>query len=94
MTMTYRRAVIPALVGGVLLTALLRYAGASVHALELPGADGVLGGQTAVGLQQWLAPWAYDPPASLQYGDRYRVFSQCIGLQDSVEKGVIRAVRP
>lgn len=72
MTMTYRRAVIPALVGGVLLTALLWWAGASAHALELPGADGVLGGQTAVGLQQWLTPWAYDPPASLQYGDRYR----------------------
>ncbi|MGW1610092.1 hypothetical protein ACWCQZ_11950 [Streptomyces sp. NPDC002285] len=70
--MTYRRAVIPALVGGVLLAALLWWAGASAHALDLPGADGVLGGQTAAGLEQWLTPWSYDPPASLQPGDRYR----------------------
>ncbi|MFF5482001.1 hypothetical protein ACFY5C_32415 [Streptomyces sp. NPDC012935] len=66
--MTYRRAVIPALAGAVLLTALLWWAGASVRALDLPGADGVLGGQTAAGLEQWLTPWSYDPPASAQFG--------------------------
>ncbi|GAB7028984.1 hypothetical protein [Streptomyces platensis] len=41
--MTYRRAAIPALAGGLVLTALLWWAGASAHALHLPGATGMMG---------------------------------------------------
>ncbi|WP_329492769.1 hypothetical protein [Kitasatospora herbaricolor] len=66
--MTYRRAAIPALVGGLLLTALLWWAGASTQALHLPGSSGVFGGQSAVDLDRWLAPWSYDPPAGVQLG--------------------------
>ncbi|MGA5564739.1 hypothetical protein ACPCUV_26725 [Streptomyces platensis] len=66
--MTYRRAAMPALAGGLLLTALLWWAGASAHALHLPGATGMLNGQAAAELQHWLAPWSYDPPASAQFG--------------------------
>ncbi|MGW7491313.1 hypothetical protein [Streptomyces sp. NPDC054786] len=66
--MTYRRAVIPALAGGLLLTALLWWAGASAHALHLPGATGMLDGQAAAELERWLTPWSYDPPASVQFG--------------------------
>ncbi|MER5687477.1 hypothetical protein [Streptomyces sp. NPDC002205] len=63
--MTYRRAAIPALIGGLLLTALLWWAGASAQALHLPGTTGVIGGQTAAELERWLTPWSYDPPASV-----------------------------
>lgn len=66
--MTYRRAVIPALAGALLLTALLWWAGASAHALRLPGATAMLDGQSAAELARWLTPWSYDPPASLQSG--------------------------
>ncbi|WP_435603567.1 hypothetical protein [Streptomyces sp. bgisy130] len=66
--MTYRRAVLPAIAGGLLFTALLWWAGASAHALHLPGATGMLDGQAAAELERWLAPWSYDPPASLQLG--------------------------
>ncbi|MFD6278864.1 hypothetical protein ACFWFI_25355 [Streptomyces sp. NPDC060209] len=66
--MTYRRAAIPALVGGVLLTALLWWAGASVNALRLPGTSDALGGRTAADLQYWLTPWSYDPPDSVRFG--------------------------
>ncbi|MEV5122035.1 hypothetical protein AB0K49_04375 [Streptomyces decoyicus] len=66
--MTYRRAVIPALAGALLLTALLYWAGASAHALHLPGATAMLDGQSAVELARWLTPWSYDPPAWLQSG--------------------------
>lgn len=66
--MTYRRAAIPALVGGLLLTALLWWAGASTQALRLPGSSGVFGGQGAVDLDRWLAPWSYDPPPGVQLG--------------------------
>ncbi|MER6719473.1 hypothetical protein [Streptomyces halstedii] len=66
--MTYRRAVIPALVGGVLLTALLWWAGASVDALHLQGATDALGGRMVADLQYWLSPWAYDPPEALRLG--------------------------
>ncbi|MER8046666.1 hypothetical protein [Streptomyces sp. NPDC094032] len=66
--MTYRRAAIPALLGGILLTALLWWAGASTDALRLPGSGSVLGGRTAAELERWLAPWAYDPPAVLLLG--------------------------
>ncbi|MFE1173832.1 hypothetical protein [Streptomyces sp. NPDC058773] len=66
--MAYRRAVLPALAGGLLLTALLWWAGESAHALHLPGAPGPLDGQTAVELEHWLTPWSYDPPASVQFG--------------------------
>ncbi|MEU0399591.1 hypothetical protein ABZ318_04975 [Streptomyces sp. NPDC006197] len=66
--MTYRRAVIPALVGGLLLTALLWWAGASADALHLPGSGGTLGAEPVAELQRWLAPWSYDPPAFLDSG--------------------------
>ncbi|MEU0677037.1 hypothetical protein ABZ330_29880 [Streptomyces sp. NPDC006172] len=59
--MTYRRAVIPALVGGVLMTLLLWWAGASAQALQLRGASGVFRIESAVELRRWLAPWSYDP---------------------------------
>ncbi|MGW9174439.1 hypothetical protein [Streptomyces decoyicus] len=66
--MTYRRAVIPALAGALLLTALLYWAGASAHALHLPGAAAMLDGQSALELARWLTPWSYDAPAWLQSG--------------------------
>ncbi|MEV7278852.1 hypothetical protein [Streptomyces sp. NPDC093111] len=66
--MTYRRAVIPALLGGLLLTALLWWAGATADALHLPGSGSVLGARTAAELERWLGPWAYDPPTALPLG--------------------------
>ncbi|WP_327699791.1 hypothetical protein [Streptomyces sp. NBC_00459] len=66
--MAYGRAAIPALIGGVLLTALLWWAGASAQALDLPGTADVIGGRAAADLQQWLTPWSYDPPASVRFG--------------------------
>ncbi|MFD5393105.1 hypothetical protein ACFWJW_02425 [Streptomyces sp. NPDC127097] len=66
--MTYRRAGLPALAGGLLLTALLWWAGASAHALHLPGATGMLDGQGVAELERWLIPWSYDPPASARFG--------------------------
>ncbi|MFJ1806895.1 MULTISPECIES: hypothetical protein [unclassified Streptomyces] len=66
--MAYGRAAIPALIGGVLLTALLWWAGASAQALHLPGTADVIGGRAAADLQQWLAPWSYDPPTSVLFG--------------------------
>ncbi|MFB7528384.1 hypothetical protein ACFC0C_09045 [Streptomyces sp. NPDC056178] len=66
--MTYRRAAIPALAGGLLLTALLWWAGASVNALHLPGTADVIGGRAAADLEYWLTPWSYDPPASVRLG--------------------------
>ncbi|MFD9500478.1 hypothetical protein [Streptomyces sp. NPDC060035] len=66
--MTYRRAAIPALAGGLLLTALLWWAGASVNALHLAGTSEVLGGRAAAELQYWLTPWSYDPPDSVRFG--------------------------
>lgn len=66
--MTYRRALIPALAGGLLLTVLLWWAGASAQAVRLPGTSGALGGEAAAELERWLAPWSYDPPISIQAG--------------------------
>ncbi|MFF5388327.1 hypothetical protein ACFY5H_08115 [Streptomyces sp. NPDC013012] len=66
--MTYRRAAIPALIGGLILAALLWWAGASTHALHLPGTGGTLGSGTAAELERWLAPWAYDPPTAFRLG--------------------------
>ncbi|MEU2281505.1 hypothetical protein ABZ614_05940 [Streptomyces sp. NPDC013178] len=63
--MTYRRAVIPALVGGLLITLLLWWAGASVQALQLRGTTSVFDVQSAGELRRWLAPWSYDPPMAL-----------------------------
>lgn len=67
--MTYRRAAIPALAGGLLLTALLWWAGASAAALHLPGSSRVLGIGTAGELEHWLAPWSYDPAGANGAGD-------------------------
>ncbi|MFJ7272805.1 hypothetical protein ACIQV3_40345 [Streptomyces sp. NPDC099050] len=67
--MTYRRAAIPALVGGLFLAALLWWAGASAAALHLPGSSRVLGTGTARELEHWLAPWSYDPPGADGAGD-------------------------
>lgn len=61
--MTYRRAVIPALVGSVVLTLLLWWAGASTQALQLRGTTSVFSVESATELRRWLAPWSYDPPA-------------------------------
>ncbi|MDF3143046.1 MULTISPECIES: hypothetical protein [unclassified Streptomyces] len=63
--MTYRRAVIPALVGGLLFTLLLWWAGASEQALQLRGTTSVFDAQSASELRRWLAPWSYDPPMEL-----------------------------
>ncbi|MEU9311958.1 hypothetical protein [Streptomyces sp. NPDC048256] len=60
--MTYRRAVIPALVGGLLITLLLWWAGASEQALQLRGTSSVFDVQSVTELRRWLAPWSYDPP--------------------------------
>ena len=66
--MTYLRAAVPALLGGLILTALLWWAGASVNALRLPGAGDALGGRMTAELQTWLTPWSYDPPDSVRFG--------------------------
>ncbi|MER5915438.1 hypothetical protein ABT124_34635 [Streptomyces sp. NPDC001982] len=66
--MTYRHAAIPALIGGLLLTALVWWAGASAQALHLPGTTEVIGGRAAAEIEQWLTPWSYDPPAPGQFG--------------------------
>ncbi|WP_320776537.1 hypothetical protein [Streptomyces sp. CRN 30] len=65
--MTYRRAVLPAVTGGLLVTLLLWWAGASAQALTLPGAVDTLGGRIVADLQYWLLPWSYDPPASMRF---------------------------
>ncbi|GHE50510.1 hypothetical protein [Streptomyces cellulosae] len=59
--MEYRHAAIPAVAGGLMLTLLLWWAGASADALDLDGATGALGIETANALRSWLNPWAYDP---------------------------------
>ncbi|MEV0180238.1 hypothetical protein AB0I54_13185 [Streptomyces sp. NPDC050625] len=63
--MAYRRALIPALVGGLLITLLLWWAGASDLALQLRGSTRVFDVQSASELRRWLAPWSYDPPMTL-----------------------------
>ncbi|MFI6941234.1 hypothetical protein ACIBI4_18315 [Streptomyces sp. NPDC050418] len=76
--MTYRRAVVPALTGGLVLAALLWWAGASAQALHLPGGTELFGPRGMARLQEWLAPWAYEVPERIgQYGatsdaERYR----------------------
>lgn len=67
--MAYRRAAIPALVGGVLITLLLWWAGASAHALQLQGATRALGIESVQELRRWLAPWAYDQSVLIAPGD-------------------------
>ncbi|MEU6774983.1 hypothetical protein [Streptomyces sp. NPDC046759] len=66
--MTFRRAAIPALVGSLLMTLLLWWAGASTAALQLRGTTQVFDVQSATALRLWLAPWSYDPPAA-QFSD-------------------------
>lgn len=51
-----------------MLTALLWWAGASAHALHLPGASNMMGAPATAELDHWLAPWSYDPPSSAQFG--------------------------
>ncbi|WP_333777589.1 hypothetical protein [Streptomyces sp. IBSBF 3136] len=63
--MSYRRALIPAAVGSVLITLLLWWAGASDQALQLRGTSRVFDVQSAAELRRWLTPWSYDPPAVL-----------------------------
>ncbi|MFF1302358.1 hypothetical protein [Streptomyces sp. NPDC058307] len=63
--MAYRRAVIPALVGGLLITLLLWWAGASVQALQLRGSTSVLDVDSVNELRRWLTPWSYDSSAVL-----------------------------
>ncbi|NEA98858.1 hypothetical protein [Streptomyces sp. SID13726] len=62
--MTYRRAVIPALVGGLLITLLLWWAGASAQALQLRGSTSVFDIDSVNELRRWLTPWAYDSPTA------------------------------
>ncbi|MEU2993867.1 hypothetical protein ABZ772_26760 [Streptomyces griseoincarnatus] len=59
--MEYRHAAIPAVAGGLMLTLLLWWAGASADALDLDGATGALGIETVNALRSWLNPWAYAP---------------------------------
>ncbi|MCX5206337.1 hypothetical protein OG897_33640 [Streptomyces sp. NBC_00237] len=66
--MTFRRALVPGLLGGLLLAGLLWWAGASTRALGLPGAGQFFGPEGATQLRGWLAPWSYGPPSSAQYG--------------------------
>jgi hypothetical protein len=67
--MTYRRAVIPALVGGLLITLLLWWAGASAQALQLRGSTSVFDVDSVNELRRWLTPWSYDSSAALSsYG--------------------------
>ncbi|MFF5028716.1 hypothetical protein ACWERI_36510 [Streptomyces collinus] len=61
--MSYRRALIPAVVGSLLLTVFLWWAGASDLALQLRGTTRVFDPQSAGELRRWLTPWSYDPPA-------------------------------
>ncbi|MER5197383.1 hypothetical protein ACWD3J_28705 [Streptomyces sp. NPDC002755] len=61
--MRYRHAVIPALAGGLLITLLLWWAGASEQALQLPGTTGVFDIDSVNELRRWLAPWSYDIPS-------------------------------
>ncbi|WP_329125045.1 hypothetical protein [Streptomyces sp. NBC_01465] len=67
--MTYRRALIPGALGGLLLAGLLLWAGASSHALSLPGTARVFGPEGTTQLRGWLAPWSYGLPSSEQYGN-------------------------
>ncbi|MFC7883623.1 hypothetical protein ACFUVV_17350 [Streptomyces sp. NPDC057376] len=66
--MEWRRAAIPAVVGGLLLTAMLWWAGSSAQALHLRGTADALGGRVVADLERWLLPWSYDPPASVRFG--------------------------
>ncbi|MCL8010242.1 hypothetical protein [Streptomyces sp. AS02] len=86
--MTYRRAAIPALVGALLMTLLLWWAGSSAQALQLRGTTSVFDIDSANELWRWLAPWSYDPATALQsdgtsgvgggtqYADLYRTAMQ------------------
>ncbi|MYT31334.1 MULTISPECIES: hypothetical protein [unclassified Streptomyces] len=67
--MTYRRAAIPVLVGGLLLLALVWWAGASAPALDLPGTTNVISSPAVGELTRWLTPWSYDVPVSAQLGN-------------------------
>ncbi|MGX1372107.1 hypothetical protein RKD19_007466 [Streptomyces canus] len=58
--MAYRRAVIPALVGALVITLLLWWAGASAQALQLRGSTGVFDVDSVNELRRWLGPWSYD----------------------------------
>ncbi|MFJ8015812.1 hypothetical protein [Streptomyces sp. NPDC096339] len=66
--MTYRRAAIPALTGGLLITALLWWAGASAQALRLQGTNSLFGIEGTLELGRWLFPWSYEPSAALGSG--------------------------
>ncbi|MET7729964.1 hypothetical protein ABZT02_01185 [Streptomyces sp. NPDC005402] len=66
--MTYRRAVIPALVGGLLITLLLWWAGASAQALQLRGSTSVFDVDSVNELRRWLMPWSYDSSVALPSG--------------------------
>ncbi|MFE9126725.1 hypothetical protein ACFYOF_15140 [Streptomyces sp. NPDC007148] len=66
--MSYRRAVIPALVGSLLITLFLWWAGASAPALQLRGTTNVFDVQSAAELQRWLTPWSYGSPGAPMSG--------------------------
>ncbi|WP_020118149.1 hypothetical protein [Streptomyces canus] len=82
--MAYRRAAIPALVGGLLITLLLWWAGASAQALQLRGSTSVFDVDSVNELRRWLTPWSYDPSTALptdgdggtRYSELYRTAMQ------------------
>ncbi|MET8082220.1 hypothetical protein [Streptomyces sp. NPDC005303] len=63
--MAYRRAVIPALVGALLITLLLWWAGAGAQALQLRGSTSVFDVDSVNELRRWLMPWSYDSSVAL-----------------------------
>ncbi|MET9762256.1 hypothetical protein ABZ016_24915 [Streptomyces sp. NPDC006372] len=67
--MTYRRVLAPAVFGALLLAGLLWWAGASAHALSLPGATRFFGPDQANRLAAWTMPWSTDSPSSAQFND-------------------------
>ncbi|MYT71888.1 MULTISPECIES: hypothetical protein [unclassified Streptomyces] len=67
--MTYRRALVPAIFGALLLAGLLWWAGASAHALGLPGAARFFGPDEVARLRAWTTPWSTDSVASGQFTD-------------------------
>ncbi|MFD8303809.1 hypothetical protein ACFV29_15880 [Streptomyces sp. NPDC059690] len=75
--MTYRRALIPAAVGGALLTLLMLWAGASASALQLQGTGNVFDIESATALRVLLSPWSFSGAGGGgPYTDLYRTAMQ------------------
>ncbi|MER5512621.1 hypothetical protein ABT052_46300 [Streptomyces sp. NPDC002766] len=75
--MTYRRALIPAAVGGALLTLLMLWAGASASALQLQGTGNVFDFESTTALRVLLSPWSFSGAGGGgPYTDLYRTAMQ------------------